>query len=337
MPIIPTQTVAWPTKNTWQLANGVSDFGVTMPKLLHAAVTAGHGRGWLPAAKKDIAGKAELLWKLSAFQATVCEQSVRIGGRNLPRLMPTTRFQQMDPSERRALTYHLGMAIATAWARERLQCPWVLHLDVYRTMLNPNLLPGDSRPDLVGRTLGGDWISMECKGRSSSPDNPSKAKAIAQAQRLIAIGGVPPSLHLAMFSFFGPESRASGRTKPRVVKLCAIDPPAEGESVESISLPLLDEPTFFRLYYEPWQLWFKGDAKLVTEGRIKWRVLDDLGLRIGILPELKKALDQESYRAIPKILIEEETFSKLSLIYPSWTGDGIFLEFDPVWRFDQMG
>ena len=77
----------------------------------------------------------------------------------------------------------------------------MLHLDVFRPQLNP-VLTGRSRPDLVGQTVGGDWVALECKGRVSEPNNQAKNKAKEQAERLVKINGLDPTLNVGGISYF---------------------------------------------------------------------------------------------------------------------------------------
>jgi hypothetical protein len=92
------------------------------------------------------------------------------------------------------VNYFIGIAICKLFAWEKLQVPWVLHLDVFRDQLNPILL-GRSRPDLVGQIIGGgNWIVLEAKGRGTHPDNKAKQKAKVQAMRLQSINGQPELL-----------------------------------------------------------------------------------------------------------------------------------------------
>jgi len=57
--------------------------------------------------------------------------------------------------------------MAKAFAERVLEVPWLMHLDVCRDELLP-VFEGQSHPDLVGQTAGGDWIVVEAKGRSNS-------------------------------------------------------------------------------------------------------------------------------------------------------------------------
>jgi hypothetical protein len=104
-----------------------------------------------------------------------------------------------------AVNYFLGLASCKLFAARFLQVPWLLHLDVFRPLLNP-VLTGRSRPDLVGQTLGGAWVALECKGRLSQPGSQSKAKAKQQAERVVSINGVAPTLKIGGIAYFKNET-----------------------------------------------------------------------------------------------------------------------------------
>jgi hypothetical protein len=55
------------------------------------------------------------------------------------KLVRTDAFMQMDPTEKGALNYFLGLVACKLFASKLLDAPWTLHLDVYRGALNPRL------------------------------------------------------------------------------------------------------------------------------------------------------------------------------------------------------
>jgi hypothetical protein len=331
MPKIPTRTIDFPHGNVWGITNGDAVVDLSFARLLHAAITVGHDRGWRRIVGSEVGGQMELLWKMSAVHTAVHEKLVSgTLTTKTPRLVPTDRFRNMDPSERRALNYHLGMSMSAAWVRKQLRVPWLLHLDVYRDQLGPNLAPGNSRPDLVGRHPDGRWVVIESKGGSFRPTQKAQTKAKQQAQRIIDIGGVTPSLSLATFSFFAADRRAR-RPKPKVATMWVVDPPSGRGGPESIILDKLTEHEFFRLYYQPWLFLFENSSRLDYQGPFVWRHLSDLDLKIGILTDVKKAFDLEEYAAAPKLVQQAEERLQLASKYPDWAGDGIVIILGSQW------
>lgn len=337
MATLPTQTKSFPPGNRWGISDGTSDTELSFSRLVHAAVTAGHDRGWRQAIAADMAAQWELLWKTSALRAAVSQQNTPRGHWRpaLARLFPTKRFLQMDPSERRALSYHLGITLAVAWARKTLRIPWLLHLDVYREQLDANFQPGDSRPDLVGRHADGSWAVFEAKGRSSAPSQDAETKAKNQSNRVIDIGGVVPSGCFAFFSYFSVDRIAVGRRKPKVVHLRAIDPKPGGGSEDEISLPLLTTDKFFQIYYAPWQKLVANSNLTQQEGPFTWRRLEDLDFRVGMLTRVALALEQEHFADVPEIIQGLTSTDGLSEQFPDWAGDGLVIQPGESWQSQQ--
>ncbi len=146
-------------------------------------------------------------------------------------LQRTDAFRSLDPTEKGAVGYFLGMAVCKLFASSFLRTPWLLHLDVFRGQLDPALLGGRSRPDLVGQNDEGAWHAFECKGRSSVPNAADLRKAKAQAQRLVRVDSRDCSLHVGAVSYFrqhvlefhwrDPEAEDAQRLEPIKVNLPA--------------------------------------------------------------------------------------------------------------------
>src|SRR5262245_24342616 len=119
------------------------------------------------------------------------------------KLVRTDLFKQMDPTEKGAVNYFVGLLTCKLFAWKLLDAPWTLHLDVFRPMLNPRTIGGRSRPDMVAQSAStAEWYAFECKGRASAPGPEEKRKAKAQAQRLVSVNGTPCSLHVGALTFF---------------------------------------------------------------------------------------------------------------------------------------
>lgn len=114
----------------------------------------------------------------------------------------TDAFRALDPTEKGSVSFFLGMAICKLFANVLLSTPWLPHLDVFRDQLNPTILGGRSRPELVGEDASGAWHAFETKGRSRAPGSEDKRNAKAQAQRLVSVDGAPCSPHIESFAFF---------------------------------------------------------------------------------------------------------------------------------------
>lgn len=161
-------------------------------------------------------------------------------------LVRTGAFEALDPTEKGMVSYFLGMTFTKLFAALLLRTPWLLHLDVFKAGLNPTTL-GRSRPDLIGQSASGDWYAFESKGRSGPPSHNDRLKAKAQAARLVAIGGIPTTLHVGSFSFFRSgtlefywRDPVPGSEKPMHVP----EPGAEWQYYYEYALSLVSAPEF---------------------------------------------------------------------------------------------
>jgi hypothetical protein len=128
----------------------------------------------------------------------------QVGGSR--RFQRTAAFKALDPTEKGAVSYFLGMAVCKLFASRVLDTPWLLHLDVFGSQLSAAAKSGRSRPDLIGQNTSGDWHVFETKGRSGSPSTSDKLKAKNQAQRLVSVNGAACALHVGSFAFFRKDA-----------------------------------------------------------------------------------------------------------------------------------
>ena len=148
-------------------------------------------------------------------------------------------FMALDPTEKGAVSYFLGMAVCKLFASRLLNVPWLLHLDVFRDQLRWVTL-GRSRPDLVGQDHRGRWHAFECKGRSSVPSAAERYKATAQAGRVVSVDSKSCRLHVGAISYFRQDELEFHWQDPE---------PVEPERLEPISLRIPEQA--WRYYYEP--------------------------------------------------------------------------------------
>jgi len=163
------------------------------------------------------------------------------------RLWRTDAFKHMDPTERGAINYFLGLVFCKLFASEKLGAPWCLHLDVWRHTLNPTLLAGRSRPDLVAQNaVSGAWYAFESKGRASVPRNNEKVRAKAQASRLVRVGRRSCRLHVGAISYYSGD----------VLRFYWRDPEADGRNEVKIPEPKNE----WRMYYAPFAALYRANA-----------------------------------------------------------------------------
>ncbi len=105
-------------------------------------------------------------------------------------------YDELDPSEKAAISYFFGMAVAKLFAERLFRAPWMVHLD---RLVNTHAigLVGRSRPDLIGQNARGRWIIIEGKGRSGSFDADALSKAKTQVRQVRNIDGYRPRARVA--------------------------------------------------------------------------------------------------------------------------------------------
>lgn len=180
-------------------------------------------------------------------------------------------YDGLDPSEKGAISYFVGLTMAKAFAELTLNVPWLMHLDVYREELAV-ALAGQSRPDLVGQTTDGHWVGIEAKGRSNAFEMNALNNAKAQAQMLGTVGGEEPVLRIGMLTHFTGE-RLQFRVR---------DPHADDER-HRVELPLNRE-RLMEGYYRPFRTLLSRSEQTIELRGEQFRIshTDNADLAVGL-------------------------------------------------------
>jgi hypothetical protein len=213
------------------VANGVSTLDTNWDELLWSAITVGRPNRQ-HVFRHGLASTYEALFRLSLVRMAV-EQS----GPAARRLRRTAAAKCLDPSEKGAINYFMGMTTCKLFGAKLLNAPWMLHLDVFRPMLNP-VLTGRSRPDLIAQMQSGGWLAFESKGRVSHPDVNAKTKAKQQANRCVSVSGVAVTYHIGGIMYFRND----------VLRFFWRDPPAD-DPANAIRLSV--DSDVWQHYYGP--------------------------------------------------------------------------------------
>ncbi len=217
------------------LQNGQSNLEVSWNDILWAAVTVGRPNLQYVFKHGD-ASAYEALFRWSLVRMAL-EQS----GPRASRLRRTAAATMLDPTEKGAVNYFLGMTVCKLFADKLLNTPWLLHLDVFREHLHA-VLTQRSRPDLVGCANGCTngqeiWHAFECKGRISPPTQKVKDKAKEQAVRIESVNGSACTLHIGAVTYF----------RNNVLHFHWRDPPPEARG----DIVIKTTPDVWRHYYAP--------------------------------------------------------------------------------------
>jgi len=292
------------------LANGAGDLAVGWPEILWAALTIGR-----PSVHHVFQDGTASLYE-AMFRLSLVRMALEQYGPGATRLRRTSGYKRLDPTEKGAISYFLGMTFCKVFASRLLSTPWLLHLDVFRTTIPASVL-GRSRPDLFGQQTGtGDWLAFETKGRASKPSAADRAKAKTQATRLVAVNGSPCTLHVGAFTFFVNDA----------LHFHWIDPRADAK--KPIEIPEVSGA--WRYYYEPVRaLWGAraGSAEVTDTGEFVLPVPElDITLRIHpiLAPLFLVRAWEEAQRAMFRAGEE--------LKADGFQADGLKVECGPSWR-----
>lgn len=219
MPIIPIQAQGFSAH--WNTVNSCQSINPSFHRLIWASVTAGyrprevweHGNYsvW------DAISKFATLWS-----------SLRIENNHL---VKSSLFLALDPSEKGANSYRIGMMGAKLVASELLGIHWLLHVDTHRialkigrgTMRKANNAKTGTRAkgDFVGLGLQHRrWVAVEAKGRFNKLSQTELNKALNQVSTISTVRGrrvICHAVSAAQFNtnrlfiqFHDPPSRSNG-------------------------------------------------------------------------------------------------------------------------------
>ena len=285
------------------VSNGFGMLAVTWDEILWAAMTVGRP------SRNHIFSHAdssvyEAIFRCSLVRMAIEQETATYWPWNGQVLKRTDAFRSLDPSEKGAVTYFLGLTFCKLFASKLLDTPWLLHVDVWRPMLDP-VLRSRSRPDLVGEhRRGGNWYAFECKGRTSPPDSTTKANAKTQAQRLVKVQNTKCALHIAAITYFKNETLEFYWQDPE---------PNEGRGVV-----LPEAPQMWRHHYRPVVELLRSRAETISDQVIQ---MEDLDLEIGVHPDIASHLQNNRWREAK--MAAQEIFGTT---HETRTEDGYFLD-----------
>ena len=296
---------------TFAAVNGIADMDMSWPLLVWSAISV---------------GRAELFHiirygEYSLFEIAYRAAMIYANIRETPagRLGRSEAYDGLDPSEKGAISYFLGLTMTKAFAERSLGVPWLLHLDVYRQRLQP-ILAGRSRPDLVGQTANGDWVAIESQGRTNGFDGQALTRAKQQARMLASLGGQAPVLLIGMVTHFGDAQ----------LQFTASDPPRH-EDGERVHLPL-SRSDLIEAYYRPFREFLAREAQariLERDGtRYRAATVSSVDVTVGL------AIDTAETKT-PSGEVFTRRPSDGERHYAGH--DGVLVELGSMWSAENMG
>ena len=206
MPQIEITTVNFPTSlprpTSWRRGrpwpNGSSPIDVSSDEVYKAAAEVGATSavfGYRPRTWREI------LWRVNMILANLDQTS---GG-----WKQNPSYKRLDPSEKSAVSYYLGMVLSAIMAKKLWNTPHLVHVDAVLEILGKEI-GNVQRPDLVGYRQGATANSLgrlllEAKGRTNGFSQPPVEKAKKQlreapAEVLQLVGSGAP--RIASLSYF---------------------------------------------------------------------------------------------------------------------------------------
>lgn len=304
---IPFQTEDFPSG---MVSNGPSELSVTWDDIVWAAVTVGRpNRNYV--FRHGNASVYEAIFRWSLVRMALEQSSLRSY-----RLHRTEAAKTLDPTEKGAVNYFLGMIFCKLFASKLLNISYLLHLDVFRPMLDVQL-KGRSRPDLIGKDKKtNQWHAFECKGRISKPDSKTKTKAKDQAMRLISVDGNPCRLHIGAITYFNSDA----------LNFYWRDPAPDEKN--KIHIQLNDDD--WRYYYSPIAELFPINVRkhLLESNGDAWIPRKDIDIEVSIHRALIKDLFHSRWSDTQRAA--EEAASEIA--EAGYQPDGLLIKAGPTWR-----
>ncbi|MBO9461698.1 hypothetical protein [Labrenzia sp. R5_0] len=276
----------------------------------------------------------EIIWRCAIIRSKIETQPYYVKGiRRGYDFCYNKSFQWLDGSEKGAITYFLGLALAKLAAERQLNVPWLWHLDIYTKVNNPYGPPNkityaggtNSRPDLIGLSKTGDWLVCEAKGRSNSVTNKLRIKAKEQTRQISVVNGMPPNWRYASIARFSGKILAHEW----------IDPSGWSDKSEAL---YLDYYELIDIYYQPIREFLNEDRSGLQVRELNGReyLVGELsGLDIWLGMELKLM------RILPHLTKQEVTLEMIRGLLPEYTEfgssetvglDGIYVSTGKSWQ-----
>lgn len=266
----------FPPGNPALVGHGVLE--TSWDELLWAAITVGRPN------RQYVFRHGESSFYEALFRLSLVRMAIEQSGPMAYRLRRTAAAKTLDPTEKGAVSYFLGMNLCKLFAAKLLDAPWLLHLDVFRPDLDIQLT-GRSRPDLVGEITSGGWLAMEAKGRVSAPNADAKAKAKQQATRCVRTDRVPPTYQIGGITYF----------KGDVLRFFWRDPPPQGEPPNPI--PFAFDDQVWEHYYSPALALIRSAPDQFKQSLTEPTVVSfpQLDIQIGIFPTVLELLFESQW------------------------------------------
>lgn len=228
-------------------------------------------------------------------------------------------YHALDPTEKAASSYFLGMMAAKVVAAKVLDVPWLFHLSMLSPLGGVPALIGKSAPDLIGLNRKRQWAVVEAKGRTNKFDADAAGKAKKQTRQLRRINGDLPFVRVAVQAYFSPAFEF------------AVDDPEEYDD-NAVDFDG-DVKLAFRRYYSFANAVTStsNDIRTIDGEQFAFGTLDESGLSIGLSRKTSSMIESGTIETRPERVVNAGSNQPIH-VYP----DGIAISLDQRWSTDQM-
>ena len=342
MPTIDYKPVGFPTKLGARLSEP-NKLHCLWSDIVWSAITVGR-KNWPHVVRHRKYSYLEMIYRSAMLYANLQESRRRSsqGSTYHNYLVKSPAYESLDPSEKSAISYFLGLTAAKLFAAKLLGISWLMHLDVYQDLLDPQI-SGNLRPDLVGIDSNSDWVVIEAKGRSNGLNKAHVRKAKKQAQAVAKIAGRRPTQYIGLASYFSSRNNT--------LKVFLVDPPVE-EGHGIIELDITSD-AYIRDYYTPARSFLESDYGHITTVRdndrpyLTKRIME-ADIHVGLDERVYKLLgrgedtplSEELFRILfdvphsseQRIMNSAEDFDRRLTV----GGDGFYVELGDSWNSELM-
>lgn len=266
MPKIKYKPSGFPPGSPSNLLNK-QDLNITLPELIWGCITVGKF-GLFDLTCFGVISFHEIFFKWHLILANLDITNGRFSKSFL--------YENLDPTEKAVVSYYLGMTFTKVFADKRLNTPWLYHV----SKIDPLYIafhPGDSRPDLIGDDMNGDWIVAEAKGRTNGFCSKTMLAAKKQTLQIKNINGKKPILRVAFQSHFNKH-----------LELAVADPPEPDRNAKDLNF---DKVFAIRQYYEYLVnvLMNSNSSRDTKHGSVRIIEFKEIGLTVGLLESILEA------------------------------------------------
>lgn len=297
------------------LLTGSHLLAVTWEELVWSAITIG---------KPGIAELFSHGW-YSLSDAIVRSHTVYANLRQTPSSFEKSAlYDSLDPTEKGATSYFVGMMAAKLVASRLFDTPWLFHLSRFKKSGGKLTLNGNSQPDLIGLNNRRDWIVIEAKGRTNGFSSGALSKAKDQTRKLRKINGQFPTLRIGIQAYFSPHLEIM------------IDDPEEFDD-DAVDI-FAEQRDLLQGYYSFAHSITKGsnDVRTIHGRQFAFHHVEDIGLTIGLDRRIHLSIDQTNILGIVGELRRKNEPTLLQDGELTMFPDGLAIQLDDRWTKNRM-